>query len=1404
MKLGIDLGSSTAKVVVLNDKYNLEFKKYERHNGKVKETLINTLTELKIKYPNTQFDILMTGSAGMGLASRINIPFEQEVIALTSAIKKFYPEVSTFIELGGEDAKIVLFRPGASPEMKMNGQCAGGTGSFIDQMATLLNIDLKTLNDLASKSTKKLYIASRCGVFAKTDVQALLNKGENKEDIARAVFIAVANQTITTLLAGAEIRSKILFAGGPLTFMPELRKSFFETIKLPEKDFILPKNSEVLVAVGSAVDAENKGKEKTIEQLLFDLEHENKGVQTIRTLEPLFNSEKEYESFKKRHEKLSIKKLDDNEIEKVKEIYLGVDAGSTTTKMILINEDNKIIDSFYSNNNGDPLEVAKVGLKKFKKYLESGKLKGAFATGYGEEFLKIALNLDGGIVETMAHFTAGSLFNKNISFIVDVGGQDIKAIKVHNGVITDIQLNEACSSGTGSFIETFAKGLNMTLSDFVQQALHAKNPVDLGTRCSVFMNSKVKEALKDGLPVSDIAAGLAFSVVKNALYKVIKIKNTDELGDNIFVQGGTFKNDAVLRAFELLVNKNVYRLNISEYMGAFGAALFAKDYYKNNPGYQTKFNINTIGHITFDKRILHCNGCGNHCTITQFKFSNNNKFYTGNKCEKYFSNKSGTGRITENFFRDKEEILFNVDNYIDKEKLPAISEDKPVIGIPKVLSVYEHYPFFYGLFRKLGIKTILSDNTNKEMYYKGLRTVPADNLCLPAKVANGHTLNLIEKGVDRVFYPAIIYENKESSDAQNSYNCPIVTGYGEVLKRSIKTDTPIDSFPMSFQYLKGFKKNLFKYLSEYGITQKEIDSAVDFAVETERKYKSILKDHAAEIIEKAKAANKPLIIVLGRPYHLDPMINTGILDMIYDLGAYAITEDSIPDLQKENLEGVLPLTQWSYHNRLYLAAKWITKQKYDKIAALQLNSFGCGPDAVVVDEVKSLIEAGAKIYISVKIDEMSNLGAAKIRIRSLLEAMSRNKNIEYKERIFTKRYSKEDKRKNIIVPYFARMYSELMEPVLYRLGYNLVTLHKQNQENVDMGLRYVNNDMCYPAVIVIGDLLKALKSGKYDPDNSVVALTQTNGQCRASNYVPLLKKALVDAGFVNTPVITLSADSFAEGFVFNPIKLIKYTVVLYSIADALMRMKMRIKPYEAHKGDTKCLFDRLQDELIQRAYEEPPSKKMLIDFIKHAVREFNKIEVNYVKPKKKVGIVGEIYLKSNDFSNNYLVDWLEEKGYEVKLPSYLKFFEYGYYSQLYDVKEKIDVLPLKLTTRAINHYTIQHYRNVVEKELRSFKLYQEEISIEEAIKENDNVMPQYLQFGEGWLLPMEIAAMAHEGVKDVISVQPFGCISNHIVAKGEYRELKDKFGVNMLLLDYEAGTSKVNTENRLELFLSSN
>ncbi len=1403
MKLGIDLGSSTAKVVLLSKDNVLQFKTYIRHNGKVKETLQNILQQLPPEYTEQRFTINITGSAGMGLAERIHLPFVQEVIALSKTIRTFYKEFSTFIELGGEDAKIVLFSEHQAPEMKMNGSCAGGTGSFIDQMASLLNVTPAELNTLARKAQKKLYIASRCGVFAKTDVQALLNKGENKEDIARSVFIAVANQAITSLLAGAEINGKVIFAGGPLTFLSELRKAFIEALELPRENFLLPENSEVLVAVGAALTSEKAEKDYSLNELIQILKDEKRKIQIEGSLPPLFRSQREYREFQKRHDRFTVRKLHADEIEKSKDFFLGIDAGSTTTKLILMDNKNNIVDQYYSVNRGTPLNVAIEGLKQFSPYLQGNRLRAAYATGYGEEFIKIALNLDGGIVETMAHFTAGSLFNDQLSFIVDVGGQDIKSIKIDNGIVSDIQLNEACSSGTGSFIQTFASGLNLTLDDFVNQALFAKQPVDLGTRCSVFMNSKVKEALKDGMPVSDIAAGLAYSVVKNALYKVIKIRNTNDLGENVFVQGGTFKNDAVLRAFELLTGKNVIRLNISEYMGAYGAALYAKQFYEAHPGYQTAFRLDVLEQIDYKRKEIHCNGCGNKCSITQFTFANKNKFYTGNRCERYFSNKTKSGRITENYFREKENFLFDVDSYLPEDSVPEIDSEKPVIGIPRVLAVYEHYPFFYSFFRKLGFKVVLSDNTNQKMYYRGLRTVSADNLCLPAKVAHGHILNLIEKKVDRIFVPSIIFEAPETKDSKNSYNCPIVTGYGEVLKHNMKTDVPIDSFPMSFTYLPGIKHKIYDYLKEYGVTQHDVNHAISFGLKVEKKSIDLQKELGQKIIDKAISENKPLIVVMGRPYHQDPMINTGIMDLIYDLGAYAIPESAIPNLHEMNLKGVLPLTQWSYHNRLYLAAKWVIKQKYDKIATVQLNSFGCGPDAVVVDEVKSIIDSGGKIYISIKIDEMSNIGAAKIRIRSVLEALGQNKKIELHPRAYTKPYEKKDRKKTILVPNFATLYSNLLEPVFNRLGYKIITLYDQSSKAVETGLQYVNNDMCYPAVVVIGDVLNALKSGKYNPDETVVALSQTNGQCRASNYVPLLKKALIDAGYLNTPVISLSADSFVEGFRFNPIKFTKYSVMMFAIADGIQRMKLRTKPYEVKKSETIKLVQRLINELKELVYKQKPTKKMLHNFMQYAVESFNSIDVHYDKSFPKVGVVGEIYMKNNCFSNNYLIDWLEERNREVTLPPMLEFFSYDYFTEKFDNKENIEKRPLlKRLIRRAYHQTIFYYQKLVEKELLHFERYENEMTLAEATKTLDAPMPLYLQFGEGWLLPMEIAAMANEGVKDIISLQPFGCISNHIVAKGAYRQLKDTYDVNMLLLDYESGTSEVNNLNRLELFLS--
>lgn len=1395
-RLGIDVGSSTAKLVLLDNTNNkLLYKSYIKHNGEIEVTLLKELRKLQSFFNDTSCTVNITGTAGMGIGERAGIDFIQEVSALSKAVKFFEKDASALIELGGEDAKIVIFHENSAPEMRMNGSCAGGTGSFIEQMASLLNVSLEELNILASKSSKILHIASRCGVFAKTDLQALINRGESKEDMASAVFRAVANQAVTTLFAGADIVPKIVFAGGPLTFFSELRKAFYESINLNHDDFVLPEYSLVLVAFGCALSSKRSDKTYTIKSLIENIKNSKKNKQNFSSLEPLFNSKDEYSSFKKHYNQYFIGKKSPKHN---RDMYLGIDAGSTTTKIVLISDEKDIIESYYAPNEGNPLDSVIKGIKKLKPFFESYNLKSAYITGYGEEFVKSALGLDGGIVETLAHYTTAQRFIDKVDYIIDVGGQDIKAVKLSGKTVSDIQLNEACSSGTGSFIQTFAHNLNMTLDEFVNKALFAKHPVDLGSRCSVFMNSKVKEALKDGANVDDIAAGLCYSVIKNALYKVIKIRNFDDLGENIVVQGGTFTNDAILRAFEILTNRKPLRFNISAIAGAYGAALFAKKFYIKNPNYKTIFDFKNIENFKAKKQHLECHGCGNNCSITKHIFDNERFFYTGNRCEKYFSNTDKAVVPDIDFFIRKEEILFNTPIYDRIKHIHKFKTPKSV-GLVRALSTYEHYPFFKTFFTSLGFKTILSDRTTQKLYAKGLKTITADNICFPAKIANGHVLNILEKKTDLIFMPVIIFEKEEGKKSANSFNCPIVTGYSDVLKRILPEAANVKTPALSFRYIKGLKRILYNMLKAYNISFKNIKKAVDYALEVEN---SILKEQqniASQVITKAIGQNKPLILVLGRPYHLDPLVNNGILEIISKLGAYAISENAVPKLYENNFDGVLPLTQWTYHNRLYLAAKWAAKHSYDKIAVLQLNSFGCGPDAVIIDEIKSIVEEGGKLFTSVKIDEMSNTGAVKIRIRSLLETLKQNKtDLLYKKRRYTKPFNpKRDKHKTILMPNLSKVYSSLLEPVFYKLGYNLETIEKQSSKAVEVGLKYVNNDMCYPAIIIIGDILNALKSGKYNPDDVVVTLSETGGQCRASNYVPLLKKALIEAGFTNTPVVAIGTNATTSGFKLNQIKYLKYVVLAFSAADALLNMKHSTRPYEVNKGETNNLYHSLLEEFKDTLYKKSISGKNLSAFLKGAVKKFNAIKVRNIK-KKKIGLVGEIYMKTNCFSNNYVVEKIESKGFEVILPPFLKFIEYDYFSLKFNHKNHIQRDYGAILRQEVIHKTIEHYRNRMNKELANYDRFVSDHSYKNS---EELPIPQSIQFGEGWLLPYEIVQMSEKNITDIISVQPFGCISNHIVAKSIQKLVRVEHKVNLLILDYESGSSNVNIDNRLDLFL---
>jgi len=1395
MKLGIDLGSSTAKFAIVDRNNKIVFSEYGKHNGKPVEKIIEFLIKMPHDLKKEEFTICITGTAGMGLSQRVNFPFVQEVLAVSKSVKTYYPHVAGVIEIGGEDAKFIHFSKNGIPDMRMNGSCAGGTGSFIEQMAALLDTELIDMNELAEQSSKHLAIASRCGVFAKTDVQALFNQGQSKSDIAKGVLSAVAVQYVSTLIAGADLDGDVIFAGGPLTYFSELREAFKERLKIAG-DFVLPENSQVFIAIGAALNSDTKDANKYDYEFILNKIKDSRGtIQIEKTLDPLFKSKEDYEKFSKRHKKNSF--IENSNVLENDNLFVGIDAGSTTTKMALLNEKGEIVANFYENNKGKPLDVVKKGFKEFGSLMNQ--VKAVYATGYGEEIVSHAFKLSGGVVETFAHYRAGLEFSDDISYILDIGGQDIKAISIDNGVVADIQLNEACSSGTGSFIETFSKTMGLTLDEFVEKSLFSKKPIDLGSRCSVFMNSKVKDALREGYLVDDVSAGLCFSVVKNALHKVVRIQDSSQFGDKVLVQGGTFKNDAVLRAFELLTNKEVIRVEQAHLMGALGSALFGLEQWQNNLVEDYIWNSKILDEeLVSDKKYFKCKGCGNDCNISKFTFNNGESYFTGQKCEKFFSNKSEIETPTPNFFTEKYQI--NYTNLIEEEY--DINENLPTIGLPLVLENYEHFIFYHTIFKTLGFKLEITHWTNDVMYNKGLTTQIVDNICFPAKVVNGHIEELNEKGVDRIFMPVVLFEQVADQDQANSYNCPVVTGYPEVAKSIYdkKEYAVIDSPIISFINYNYATQNMFKYVKQFGISKKDFNLAAKKAIAREDHIKEAYLKVGREVVNKAVRENKPLLIIAGRPYHIDPLVNHGLMDLANSLGAYVINEEVASELFEGDLSGISALTQWTYHNRLYKAGKWLKDFDYDKVGYVQLTSFGCGPDAVTTDEIKSIVQDAGKPYINIKMDEMANLGAVKIRLKSLLFTLQDGFKGGAVKRKFLPNHDKNGPIKTVIAPYFAETYNEVLVAVFHNFGYKLIFPKTQVREVIDEGLKYVNNDMCYPAIITVGDIIKELKSGKHDTNNVIVTMSETGGQCRASNYMTVLKKAMIDAGFENVPIASLNTSAGEDGFGFNTLKMLKYFAIGFSAADAILRMKLSTRPYEINKGDTEKLVTKVSQELYEMLIDKP-SKKNLIKFIKKTVIQFNDIEV-YHRKYPKVGIVGEIYLKTNNFSNNYLAKWLEDRGYEVELPGFVKFLSMEYFNNIFNYKENVKKSKSDVLRGFALKKTFDRYVKITEKEMRNFTRYHEESKIEDNI--DKNILTTAIQFGESWLLPLEVMTMAQRGTKYVVALQPWGCISNHIIAKGMYKKIKKEFpDLSFLALDFESGSTNVNIFNRLELFLNA-
>ena len=1398
-KLGIDIGSTTVKVSIIEDGGKLLFADYKRHFANIQETLADLLREGEEKLGALTVEPVITGSGGLTLSKHLGIPFVQEVVAVATSLKDYAPQTDVAIELGGEDAKIIYFTGGI--DQRMNGICAGGTGSFIDQMASLLQTDASGLNEYA-KNYKAIYpIAARCGVFAKTDIQPLINEGATKEDLSASIFQAVVNQTISGLACGKPIRGNVAFLGGPLHFLSELRAAFIRTLNLGADQIIAPDHSHLFAAIGAAMNSDPKTT-ASLHDLIERLSHGIKMDFEVKRMEPLFTDEADYEKFRTRHASHDVKKGDLATYEG--NCYLGIDAGSTTTKVALVGEDGSLLYRFYSNNNGSPLATAIRAMQEIHDQLpEKAQIAYSCSTGYGEALLKSALMLDEGEVETISHYYAAAAFEPDVDCILDIGGQDMKCIKIKDGTVDSVQLNEACSSGCGSFIETFAKSLNYSVQDFAKEALFAKNPTDLGTRCTVFMNSNVKQAQKEGASVADISAGLAYSVIKNALFKVIKITNASDLGKHVVVQGGTFYNDAVLRSFEKISGCEAVRPDIAGIMGAYGAALIARERYDASKT-TTMLPIDKILSLTYKTTMARCQGCTNHCVLTINRFDGGRQFVTGNRCERGLGGNKQKKDIP-NLFDYKYHRMF------DYEPLTADLAPRGTVGIPRVLNMYENYPFWAVFFRELGYRTVLSPKSTRQIYELGIESIPSESECYPAKLAHGHIEWLIRQGLTYIFYPCVPYERNETPEAGNHYNCPMVTSYAENIKNNVEslTDHKVhfrNPF-MAFTNEEILTKRLVEeFTRDQSIPEKEIRAAAHKAWQELIASRQDMEKKGEEVIAWLKETGHHGIVLAGRPYHVDPEINHGIPELITSYGFAVLTEDSVSHLGRVD-RPLIVTDQWMYHSRLYEAASYVKTQP--NLDLIQLNSFGCGLDAVTTDQVNDILTRSGKIYTLLKIDEVNNLGAARIRVRSLIAAIRVREMRHYHKPIVSSAYSRvyltKEMKKNytILCPQMSPIHFDLIEPAVRSCGYNLEVLQNSDRTAVDTGLKYVNNDACYPSLIVVGQIMDALLSGKYDLEHTAVIMSQTGGGCRASNYIGFIRRALERAGMPQIPVISLNANGMETnpGFKITlPLLTKAMQAVVYG--DLFMRVLYATRPYEAKAGSANALHEKWKAICIKSLQKHSLSMAEFNRNIRGIIHDFDELPRRDVQ-KPRVGIVGEILVKFSPLANNHVVELLEAEGAEAVMPDLLDFLLYCFYNSNF----KADNLGGKRSTAHLCNMGIsllEYFRRTCRRELERSTHFLPPARIQDLASMAKHYVSLGNQTGEGWFLTGEMLELIHSGTTNIICTQPFGCLPNHIVGKGVIKELRASHPeANIIAVDYDPGASEVNQLNRIKLMLST-
>ena len=1657
LRVGLDIGSTTVKAVVLDQSDSLGdtlFSDYRRHHANVRATVAGLLVDIHKKLVDLgrgdePIRLSITGSGGLALADNLHVPFIQEVIAETEAIDKEYPQADVIIELGGDDAKITYLKP--TPEQRMNGSCAGGTGAFIDQMSTLLDTDAAGLNEMA-KSYENLYpIASRCGVFAKTDLQPLINDGAAKPDLAASIFTAVATQTIAGLASGRPIHGTVIFLGGPLFFMSELRAAFQRALEGKVDEFIVPTDAHLYVAYGSAlqadIDSDDQGnyfEAHTCDDILKRLDELKNLPSNTPTMPPLFPTEADREDFNKRHHKehIHIGTLEGAHGPH----FLGIDAGSTTIKATLVNDDREIVWSSYANNEGSPLTAAINIVKKIQSELPEGAwIARSCATGYGEGLITTGLHLDEGVVETMAHYRGAEMVSPGVTAVIDIGGQDMKYLAITDGVIDSIAVNEACSSGCGSFLQTFAMSMGLTIQEFTQKALASTHPVDLGSRCTVFMNSSVKQAQKEGASIEDIAAGLCYSVVRNALYKVIKLRDSGELGDTVVVQGGTFLNDAVLRAFELLTEREVTRPNIAGLMGAFGAALTARMHYEdiadddnahvgadgrsvdaaaaeesaagdepNAAAHAGEIVVDGVRHtvssiltgealnemsMTTERDV--CKLCQNHCKLTITTFSDGSRFVTGNRCERGGDAKKKRSD-RPNLYDYKYKRCFAYRRLTDK------NATRGEIGIPRALNMYENYPFWFTLLTTLGFKVMISGRSSHELFETGIESIASENICYPAKLVHGHIKWLLDKGVKTIFYPCVSYEENLVPNTDNHYNCPVVANYPLVVGANMPELREDDvRYMHPYFNLANHELMVDRIVEEFAwanVTREEAETAVKAAYAEDKVFKHDVQQEGLTALAYMKEHNCRGIVLAGRPYHIDPEINHGIPETICSLGMVVLSEDSICELQpgeKLNLTEFLsegeadprfknaagfrhvgdrtvtkmPLrvtNQWAYHSRLYAAAHFVAS--YPGLELVQLNSFGCGLDAITTDQVAEILADKADVYTLLKIDEVSNLGAAKIRLRSLkaaveereankareeaaakaledkqaaaeraaeeakvkaesdLEAakavlaeaqaaveaaqkkvdaeakavqdavktsqataaktvqgpksigfrrtgstaptpgrqilldttMAANPNLTKSMREASKRAAERDlqaavahkngtsdgttgvanaknakksghnnatmsryahrekfvkdmkKNYTIVGPQMSPIHMSLVEAVIRSGGYKFDILKHASRGDVETGLKYVNNDACYPAIMVVGQLIDAILEGKYDPDHVALAITQTGGMCRATNYFGLIRKALVDAGYPQIPIIAISTQGLEDnpGFKATP-PLLHRAIKALILGDLLMKCLYRVRPYEVEKGSANKLYE-LWDTIVRETIEHhgysktaaktPSIKKGYLPYnvlAKEIVKSFDALPLRDIPRKVRVGVVGEILVKYQPDANNHVVDVIESQDCEAVVPGIMEFMTTRPY--ITDWNEKNLGMGGNKTLYALMRKGLDLYNAPIKAALAtSHGKFKQDEPMPDLVKKAAEVTSIGVQAGEGWLLTAEILELIEQGCPNVICAQPFACLPNHVTGRGMFGKIRRLHPeANIVSIDYDPGASEANQLNRIKLMIAA-